>query len=332
MNKMTQTNWFVGTVSVIPGLGIFLLGRKRMGLGIFFAVGLLFAIFGVFPNFVTWFIFGLAYVAQIAYAVGHATIQTTRTEITPNSNLSHPLPDRFRDKKSIASEVKKSLSTILGSDEHLMTAIVGLEKGTSQFLLIGVTQDHLVISQCSNTGNPSNPKRILKDDVSWVNLKIGERNLLLTIEYENDQKIDLHILGKLREQSKLIVDEFPGTWSNEKFMEGVSSYKKESNRLGTNIFYVACIVFMFVMIFLTDGLEQTHKQMAIYLTASFVFFMMGWPQFIIFVRRLKREPGITSANAIASLSMLSVLLFWLFALFMACTFSIAFVQFLQNAG
>lgn len=332
MKKITQTNWFVGMVSIIPGLGIFLLGKRRIGLGVFFAVGVLFALFGMLPNLLTWFIFGLAYVAQIAYAVGLATILATKSEVTPNSNLAQPLPNRFKDKKSIASEVKNSLSTILGSDEQLMTAIVGLEKGTTQFDFIGVTQEHLIISQCSNAGNPSNPKRILKDDVSWVNLKIGERNLLLTIEYENDRKVDLHILGKLREQTKLIVDEFPGTWSNENFMDGLTTYKKENNRLGTNIFYGACIAFMFAVLFLTDGLEQTYKQMAIYLSTSFALFMMSWPQFINFVRRLKKEPGITSVNAIASFSMLSILFLWLFALFVAGTFSIALVQFLQNAG
>jgi hypothetical protein len=268
----------------------------------------------------------------MAYAVALATIRATKTEITPNSNLAHPLPNKFRDNRSIATEVKKSLSAILGSDEELITAIVGLEKGTAQFIFIGVTQEHLIMSPCSNAGNPSNPKRILKDDVSWVNLKIGERNLLLTIEYENDKKVDLHILGKLREHARLIVDEFPGAWSNENIVDELSSFRNESNRLRANIIYTVCIVFIVAVSFLTNGLEQPYKQMAIYLAISLAFFIMGWPQFISLVQRLKNEPGITTTNAIASFSALSTLLLWWFSLYTMGVFLIAVVKYLQNVG
>jgi len=332
MNKITQTNWFIGIVSTVPGLGISLLGKKKLGLGIFFAVGLLFTFFILLPNLITWCIFGIAYIAQMAYGVGLATFRSTKTEITPNSNLAHPLPKKFSDKKSFVPEIKKALSLILGSSEQLTAVIIGLKKGTSQFMYIGVTEEHLIVSKCSHAGNPSDPSRISKDDVSWVNLKIGERNLLLTIEYENGKKLDLQVLGKLQEQAKLIVDEFPGTWSNEDFMDGISSYKKESNRLGANIVYGLSVALVIAVLFLTDGLEQTYKQMAIYLSVSLALFIMGWPQFISFVRRLKKEPGITSVNAIASLSMLSVLLFWAFTLYTTGILSIAIVKYLQNAG
>lgn len=331
-NKITQTNWFVGIVSIIPGLGIYLLGRRKLGLGIFLAVGLLFALFGFLPNLITWFIFGIAYITQMAYGVGLVTFQTTKIELTPNSNLAHPLPKKFNDKKSIVLEVQKSLSTILGNNERLTTAIIGLKKGTSQFMFVGVTEEHLILSSCSQAGNPVNPSRIVKDDVSWVSLKLGERNLFLTIEYQNGKKVDLQVLGKLQEQAKLIVDEFPGTWSNEDLMAGLASYKKESNRLGANIVYGGCIAFVIAVVFLTDGLKQTYKEMAIYLSVSLALFLMGWPQFISFVRRIKKEPGLTSVNAIASLSMLSVLFFWLFTLYTTGILSIAVVKYLQNAG
>ena len=332
MTKIIQTNWFAGLASIVPGLGIIILGKKRLGLGITLAVGLLLAIFLYLPNLITWFIFGIAFIAQMAYAVGLTTIQTTKIELTPNSNLSHQLPSKFNDNKTIALEVEKSLSTILGSDEQLTTAIIGLKKDTTQFMFVGVTEEHLILSPCSHAGNPSNPSRILKDDVSWVNLKNGERNLFLTIEYENGKKIDLHLLGKLREQVKLIVDEFPGTSSNENFMDEMLSLKKENNRLSANIIYIACFVFMIAVVFLTDGLEQTYKQLVFYLSFSFIFFIMGWPQFITFVRRLKKEPGITSINAIASLSMLSILFLWWISLYTMGIFSIAIVKYLQNAG
>jgi hypothetical protein len=93
-----------------------------------------------------------------------------------------------------------------------------------------------------------------------------------------------------------------------------------------------CFAFLIAVLFLTDGLEQTYKQMAIYFSVSLALFIMGWPQFISFVRRLKQEPAITSVNTIASLSILPVLFFWSFALYVTGVFSATIAKYLQNAG
>jgi hypothetical protein len=218
MKNITQTNWLIWIISLVPGLGIMVLGKRRVGLSVALAIVLLLGFFWLVPNLITWFLFGIAFIAQMAYAVGLATIRATKVVKTLDSNMAHPLPSRFSDKNQIAIEVQKSLSAILSTGEELSSAIIGLDQTSNHPMFIGVTQEHLILSECSQAGNPINPQRILKDDVSWVNLEIGERNLLLVVEYNREQKLTLHIPGKLRKQTVRIMDEFPGTWSRKEIV------------------------------------------------------------------------------------------------------------------
>jgi hypothetical protein len=315
MVKITQANWFIGITSLIPGLGIILLGKRRLGLYVTLAIGLFLIVFCLAPNLITWFIFGIAFIAQMAYAIGLATIRATKVETTIDSNLAYPMPARFSDKKQIAAEVIKSLSEILGTDEVLKTAIIGMDQDTNHYMFVGVTQAYLILSQCSHAGNPSDPQRIAIGDVSWVNLEIGERNLLLTIEYDGGKKLILHILGKLNKQAVLIVDEFPGTWSSKSFLDGYKSVQKENNRFSAIIIYVTCIILFAAGAFLTDGLPKPFNQIVLFLITAVLLFIMSWPQFISIVRRLKKEPGITSTNVISFFPMIMVLFLWSFSLF-----------------
>jgi hypothetical protein len=332
MKKFSQANWFIWIVSLVPGLGLIVLGKRRQGLYIILAICLFFAVFWLAPNLITWFIFGIAFIAQMAYAVGLATARATKITDTLDSNLAYPIPSRFSDKKQIIAETRKSLSTILGTGEELKAAIIGLDQDTKQFIFVGVTQEHLILSQCSQAGNPTNPQRILIDDVSWVSLEVGERNLLLTIEYNNGKKLTLHILGKLQKQAVLIVDEFPGTWSSKSFIDGFTTLQKENNRLGANILYGVCIAIMIAAIFLTNNLPRPLNQNAFILIVSLMLFIMVWPQFIGLVRKLKKEPGNTVTNVLASLSAVTVLFFWSFPLFTFGELAISIVKHLRNAG
>jgi len=255
MAKLLRVNWFIWIVSFIPGLGLMLLGKRRLGLGIAVAIGLLLTIFWLVPTLTTWYIFGIAFIAQMAYAVGLSTSPVTGNKgVAPNSKLAHKLPDRFSDKKQIVGEVSKSLSTILVSDEHLLGAVIGQKQDSSQYLFIGVTQEYLILSECNDAGNPSNPKRIPKDDVQWISLQIGVRNLVLTIEKEDESKMVLYVPGKLQEQAKLILKEFPGTWENDNFVEGILTLQKDGNRSGAIIVYGISIALYVAGLFVTDGL------------------------------------------------------------------------------
>jgi hypothetical protein len=332
MKKFSQANWFIWIVSLIPGIGLIVLGKRRLGLYITLAICLFFAVFWLAPTLITWFIFGIAFIAQMAYAVGLATVRATKKVDTLDSNLAYPIPSRFSDKKQIIAETRKSLSTILDTGEELKAAIIGLDQDTKQFIFVGVTQEHLILSQCSQAGNPTNPQRILIDDVSWVSLEVGERNILLTIEYNNEKKLTLHILGKLHKQAVLIVDEFPGTWSSKSFVDGFKSLQKENNRLGANIIYGVCIAIMIAAIFVTTDLPKPLNLNVYILIVSLLFFIMGWPQFIGLVRKLKKEPGITATNVLASLSVVKILFFWSVPLFTFGELAIVVVKYLRNAG
>jgi hypothetical protein len=314
MQKIMGQNWFIWLASLIPGLGIALLGKRKLGLGVGLGICVLFAIFWFVPHMVTWFIFGIAFIAQMAYAVALATIRTTKSEVTLNSNLAHPLPARFSDPKQIAAEVKKALTPLLSSGERLTTAIIGLQTGTSQYMLVGVTQEHLIIATCSPAGNPTDVQYIEKADVTWVSLLMGMRNLFFEIKYAEDKVLTLHVSGKLRTQAKLIVDEYPGTWSEDTSQFDISSLQKEQLRPNTIIVGVICIVLVFAVLFLSIGLKKTDQLIVVELAFSAGLFVFVWPYFINFVRRLKKDPVITSTNMVASIYMLGVIIAWIYAL------------------
>lgn len=268
----------------------------------------------------------------MAFAIALATIHTTKVDVTENSNLVKPLPKIFTNKNNIDNEIAKSFISLLGNDEKLITGIIGLKKNTAQFMLVGVTEKHLILASYTQFGNLSNVQRILKDDVSWVNLVIGERSLFLTIEYESENKLILQIAGGLQKQAKLIADEFPGTWSNESdnFVDRMLTFQKETNRLSSYIVYIICFVIMAIAFILSNGLNQPNKSVLIYLSFSVAFFIMGWPQFISYLKQLKKEPGLTSVNVIASFSVLSSLVFWSISIYNMGVMTISLAKYLHT--
>jgi hypothetical protein len=332
LNANFKTSWFILLVSFFPGLGIIFLEKRKLGFTLILIVTLLFCVFLLIPNFITWFIFSVVFIAQMAYAVALATFRSTKVDMKENSNLAKPLPAKFTNRKDIESEIEKSFFTLLGNDEKLISGIIGLKKNTSQFMLVGVTQEHLLFAYYTQFGNLSSVERILKDDVSWVNLVIGERSLFLTIEYESENKLILQIAGGLQKQAKLIADEFPGTWSNESdnFVDRMLTFQKETNRLSSYIVYIICIVIMAIAYILSNGLNQPNKSVLIYLSFSVAFFIMGWPQFISYLKQLKKEPGLTSVNVIASFSVLSSLVFWSISIYNMGVMTISLAKYLHT--
>lgn len=326
-------------VSFVPGLGIVILGKRNLGLSVTLVVTLLFALFWFVPTMITWFIFGIAVIAQMAFAVGLTTIRNTASTISVDSKLAHPLPAKFSDKKQIAPEVMISLSSILRSGEQLKTAIVGLQQDSSQFMFVGVTQEYLVLAQCNQSGNPSDLYHILNDDVTWVSLRIAKHILFLTIKYESGKILTLHVPATLKKQARLIVNEFPGTWSEEipgrwsnEPTEGFWSILKERYFSSEIIFAVLGIAILFGLMYLTTDLEQPYKAIVLQLAGSMLFFLTGWPQFVSLARQFKKEPGITFDNVFASFYILAILFIWSFSLYLAGMGTIVLVKFIQNTG
>ena len=89
MEKLRIQNNWVWLVSFLPGIGILLLGKQLIGASIFLVTCFLIGIFLVFPNMLTWFLFGIVFIAQMAYAIGLSTVQQKNNSegySKPNSN------------------------------------------------------------------------------------------------------------------------------------------------------------------------------------------------------------------------------------------------------
>ena len=61
--------WRVGFASIVPGLGLHLIGKTQISLSIGLAVMALFVLFWFIPSMVTWLIFAIVHLVQMAYCV-----------------------------------------------------------------------------------------------------------------------------------------------------------------------------------------------------------------------------------------------------------------------
>jgi len=333
MTQLSQSNWFIWAASFLPGLGLILLGKKRLGLGAALLVFLLLALFWFIPNLFTWFIFGAAFISQMAYAVALATINSlVHSPAYRATARSYKLPERFADKKRIVAEVLSSFSQILGSDEQLRVAIVGHKHNSSRLMFAGVTEKHLVISSCSQAGNPSDSRRIPRNEVMWVSLQIDMARSLLTIETEGGEKISLDVPGKLNEQARSIVQEFPGTWSSAQTWDGLIEYHKQANRREVTLVYIGGVILMYLVIIISAEQRTTLSNLLVELVFPVVLFAFGWPGFVSLVRSYKKEPGQSSAISSAFFWGISTALCWIASIYLTYESANALVKALQALG
>ena len=61
--------WRVGFASIVPGLGLHLIGRTQISFLVGLAVTALFVLFLFMPSMGTWLIFAIAHLTQMAYCV-----------------------------------------------------------------------------------------------------------------------------------------------------------------------------------------------------------------------------------------------------------------------
>ena len=331
MAKIRNTNWFVGIASLIPGLGLYLLDKPQLAIIILGLMLLLFAIFWLFPSMITWFVFSITYLVQMAYSVALATSLDKDEE--PNFPLIREVPKKFL----VFTEIVKALKPFLDSDESLISAIVG--KLDKQMVFVAVSDKDLLITNCSDSGSVSRIRRFPKEDIKWASCKIGEANTELSFEFEKDKTQNIILPSKMADQSKRIVNEFPGTWDRENsFLDGVHKVQKEQNR--PVVFITSLLLFAFLALCMYFGdwysksVPEEYRQAVIKASALFPFsisfFVIGWFPFIAYVKQIKRERYITWTNVILSVSMLQVLFVWFFSLSIFGTFWLTFVNWMKQ--
>jgi hypothetical protein len=329
----TIPNWKIWITSPIPGLAFFLLGFPGMGAAVALATGALLAILWFFPDPVSWHLFGTAYLVQMAYAVGKSVYNNTPiTEITPNSNLTRRLPEQFSNQQTLEDDVFTSLSKVMGNDEELEFATIGLEQNSLSYIFIGVTHDHLILSEASQVGNPIYPTRLPKEQVNWVSLAAGERNMLFSIDIDGKDKLSLHVPGKLKEDTILILKEFPGTWTEEKGLENLPSNPQPGSKIGRTLLFAVLILLFMASIGQSNNFQSVSHRIIENLSVALIFFIIGFLTFIDLVKRFKTEPGFTTVNIIHSFSAVSWIGEWIFSLYLTGNVAVWLIKYLRSMG
>jgi len=228
--------WMIGLLSIIPGLGLVVLGEFLKGLGVFILTCLAFMCL-----FVPWEIFvgiGLAlglilWGVQLWYAVvvaqrlyraeaglGLPVRQVEAAPIPPGASLEELRHQKIRD----------TVMGLLAPDEHLNVAVNGstgvrafslfdiifaLLGGTAlsgekvRQLYLGITDNELVLIETDAFGKPSRLQRIAFNEVSILKFKEHMLSDELTIDIGEGKPLQLAVGRPLRQATRQLVAMLP---------------------------------------------------------------------------------------------------------------------------
>ena len=213
--------------SIIPGLTFWIFYKRRQAAILWIALALTVICFILIPSLIIWYLICILYLGQMIYSARLAVWQRSAEGAqnkSINANLAIPLPMRFKNSRQLDQAVSIISARAIRPDHDLVTNILGLDQDSTQYKFYIVTENDLIIADCTDRGELQISIRISKAEVAWVSLMVAERNCLMTIRYEEDHysPVTLHIPGKLKKQAIQFVNEFPGTWysdpsSNEVF-------------------------------------------------------------------------------------------------------------------
>jgi hypothetical protein len=317
MEDYADRIWLVGGLSLIPGAGMMIIGKKELGLMTLLGVSALFLIFLFQPNLLTWFLFVLAFLAQMAYAIAVVTWRTTPLDEETHIQQSLPLPKRFQNKRTMGDEVYEALENVLERDEELESAVVGACMEKKQLMFAGITEHQLLLANCSASGKAQGIQRVGREDVRWVVWHKGGRYQRLSIDLESGERYTLLVSKALNIEAGLIFEAFPGTQSEEdiqsKFTGGHIPRKNLGWKLNLPFFLVLIACFALMAYFRSIGMGSAAiEEVAKFMMGAVIVwvFLISWVFFAGTVQQLKKEPGLSFVNVILWSRFLRVLVLW----------------------
>lgn len=221
-----QSPFVVGLLSVIPGLGFFVLGQPKRGFG---AIGIIIGLF-IFGLFVpsqffsqlSFQFFILAWVGQIYYAVQTAKLikrQEAGEVVAPREMpLIAPAPDNLSANEKIAYKMREIVRHQLNIGEHLVGAImaqtmpsmgshllIGAAAGfTMRMYYVGLTENTLIMIEQDFLGKPADLKRIPLTNIKSSKFDKGWLTDSLVLDFGEKKPMELRVTFRLREQTQLI--------------------------------------------------------------------------------------------------------------------------------
>jgi hypothetical protein len=324
-----EASWFVGIASIFPGIGLLLLKKQRTGSLVMAGISLLFALFWFFPTPYTWFLFSIPYIGQVAYSVSLATLSRTSETERRSASLDKMIPKEFLNSNNGSTKIIASLNKVLDANEKTVAAIIGTT--LKQVFFIGITNNNLYVANCTPKGYAQNPKPYPLESVQWTTLQSFESDILLSIEFQDQEKIELLVPYTLRKQALELIEPFPGTMERDKYIEKIQQFHKDSGRIRNNISVLVGVgVFLLGLPISVQFSEKDTGQAVLVLFAGLALFISGWSPFIASIKQIKHGRGFTYTRIMAGLSISSIILIWGWAAFLFGSIAIAIAKSLHN--
>ncbi len=221
-----QSPFTIGVLSIIPGLGFFVLGQLKRGVGI---IGTLIGLFtfslfipSEFLSELSFQLFLITWIGQIYYAVQTAKLlkkQKSGEIIAPRETRPiAPAPHGSSANEKLAHKVRETVRQQLDIGEHLIDAVfaqvlpsmgahilVGAAATFStKSYYVGLTEKTLIMLEQDFMGKPINVKRISLSDLKSSEYKKGLLTDSLELGFGNKKSMKLRITVRLRTQVQTI--------------------------------------------------------------------------------------------------------------------------------
>lgn len=294
--KILHITAFVVLLSFIPGLSIWTFGKRQQAAIVVVALLLSGVLFLAFPAMVTWYLMSIIYLSQMVYSAW-LSILHRRPAPKVNANQAFPLPEPFRKVKHLNQAVSDTLSTSLGPNRPLISAVLAVDTDSSQHTFFGVTETDLIIAPCTQSGEVANHQFIPKDAIAWVNLEIGFQSCIMNIRFEEEQQPTrtYQISGRLHKEAIRLLQQFPGNWEQistslnmANFIDALWKLNWSPHVIIVSIISMGLLVFGFIPL---D--EPSLMIIAKLFSAVFGCFIFPWPLVIWFLGELEKDRAIT---------------------------------------
>lgn len=217
-----QSPFMIGLLSIVPGLGFFVLGKPRRGFGV---IGILFTLLFIFlytrGDFITqvsFSLFFLVWIGQIILAAQSARLLKRQKagELTqPREKTKIELPPGLSLKERGAYRIRETVRQQLNPNENLHEAVFAQSGGSvgtyvlygaltalkmSQYY-VGLTDDSLIMIEQDKFGKHADIKRIPLADIKSSKYKKRLLTDDLTLDFGDKNLLKLQITSGFRKQT-----------------------------------------------------------------------------------------------------------------------------------
>jgi hypothetical protein len=223
------TPWLVGLVSIIPGLGFWLIHQRRRALGAIILVIGFFVIYYLASHFSWWqpliqffrYVAFTLWVGQMVFAADTARLINERakkpSKAVRRSGWENTTPPGLNRRQRFIYRTRALVNQQLDNGDKLIAAVMGTylaerKDGVSiQFPMrtryVGLTDRIILQIELDLLGDPMLVERLPIEGVKKADFRQGILTDALRIELNEDKIIEMKVPFQLREETKVMASE-----------------------------------------------------------------------------------------------------------------------------